>query len=56
LNERAQAKNWSTPTLNIQLGLRAASMNDLYYIIIYENKQLSDTLTKAKASKEKDAL
>ncbi|WP_132256095.1 hypothetical protein [Methylobacterium segetis] len=55
-NERVQAKNWSSPMANIQLSLNAAAMDDLYYLIIYENKPLSAAFSKAKATKEKDAL
>ncbi|CAO4148949.1 hypothetical protein [Methylorubrum extorquens] len=55
-NDRVQAKNWLTPTASIQLGIRAANMNDLYYLMIYENRKLGDAFSRAKSSKEKDAL
>jgi len=56
LNERVHATDWKTKDMDIQLSLRAASMNDLYYLLLYESRALAVAFRKSQSGREKDAL
>jgi hypothetical protein len=56
MNERVQAVNWQMGGVRVQLSLRAARLQDLYYLLIYESVSLADAFRKAQRGREKEAL
>jgi hypothetical protein len=56
MNERIHAWGWENADMDIEVSLRASTMNTIYYLLIYEYKPLRASVQKSKQSQEKDAL